>query len=476
MRTLWRDGAVYALGTIVSRGLGLLLLPLYTRALAPQQFGVLDLIVTAGVLVNLLVPLETPQAVARLWNERADGDPRRRLAVTGLVFAAICYAVFVALAWLFADAIAPALGGGPQRSSAVKAGAAFIAANGLMLVLQGHFRWALQPRAYAVSGGAYSLLVLGGLAALLAGSGVSVSEVLWLQCAAATAVALGCVWSQRWQLGWRIDSADLLAMLRFSLPLVPAGVAVFATLNLHRFVLNTLGSLEDVGLFAVASRLAGVATLVLLGVQSALTPLIYAHHAEPETPARLARLFEGFWVIALLVCLLLGLLGRELLALLATPDYANAAPLMLWLAPAALLAQMYIFAPGIPLAKKTHWQLALTVTSAALGLLLSWWWVPAWGALGAAAATCMAVTAFFGTWLAAGQRLYRLPLRWRPLALASLAYICLAAAAMWAVQLPSSASAWAAKAGIVVVMLAALLFTGLLHPLRWQRSRSRGKA
>jgi len=93
MRTLWRDGAVYALGTIVSRGLGLLLLPLYTRALAPQQFGVLDLIVTTGVLVNLLVPLETPQAVARLWNERGDGEPRRRLATTGFVFAAIGYAV-----------------------------------------------------------------------------------------------------------------------------------------------------------------------------------------------------------------------------------------------------------------------------------------------------------------------------------------------------------------------------------------------
>ena len=87
IHALLRDGSVYALGTIVTRGLGLLLLPLYTHALQPDEFGLLDLIVTVGVLVNLVVPLETPQAVARLWNERAQGIPRRGLAGTGAAFA-----------------------------------------------------------------------------------------------------------------------------------------------------------------------------------------------------------------------------------------------------------------------------------------------------------------------------------------------------------------------------------------------------
>ncbi|HEU5295316.1 MAG TPA: lipopolysaccharide biosynthesis protein [Burkholderiaceae bacterium] len=460
---LWRDGAVYALGTIVSRGLGLLLLPLYTRALAPDSFGLLDLIVTTGVLANLVVPLETPQAVARLWNERAAGDGRRRLAATGLTFAAMGYTLFVATGLMFAPMIAALLSTRGDAPAAVRAGVVLVAANGLMLVLQGQFRYALRPRAYATVGVAYSLLMLAGMAVLVMTQRASVSSVLWLQAAAAAVVAVGCAWTLRRDIGWNLDRAELRAMLHYALPLVPASLAVFATLNLHRYVLNSLGTLEQVGLYGLASRLASVATLVLIGVQSALTPLIYVHHAEPDTPANLARLFEAFWGLSLLACLALAVFGPELLALLAPGDYAGAAPLVLWLAPAALLAQMYIFAPGIPLAKKTHWQLALTVASGALGLVLALWLVPHWQAVGAAVSTCAASGQFFAAWLAMGQRLYRLPLRWAPLVAATMAYLVAAAMAAQLVGWAMGVAAWAAKATLLMAMLAATVAVGLLR-------------
>jgi O-antigen/teichoic acid export membrane protein len=463
IRALWRDGAIYALGTIVSRGLGLLLLPLYTRALPPDSFGLLDLIVTAGVLANLVVPLETPQAVARFWNERAEGAPRRNLVGTGLAFAAIGYTVFVVMVWLLAPSITAMLNGKVDDAGAVRAGAAFIAANGIMLVLQGPLRWALRPRAYALSGVAYSVLVLGGMAVLVGAGAASVASVLWLQCGAAGSVAMACAWSSRTDLSWRLDRAEVAAMLRFSLPLVPAGMAMFATLNLHRFVLNSLSTLDEVGLFGVASRLASVATLVLLGVQSALTPLVYAHHDEPETPARLARLFELFWALSLLACLALSVFSREVLTLLAAPPYVAAAPLVVWLAPAAMLAQMYIFAPGIPLAKKTHWQLALTLASGGLAFVLSVALVPHWRATGAAVSACAASALFFAAWLVAGQRLYPLPLRWMPLVAATIAYLGLAAVAMRLTGWPLVGMTWVAKAALLMAMLLALELTGLLR-------------
>ena len=38
-------------------------------------------------------------------------------------------------------------------------------------------------------------------------------------------------------------------------------------------MLNALATLDDVGQFGIASRLAGMVTLVLVGIQGALTPL-----------------------------------------------------------------------------------------------------------------------------------------------------------------------------------------------------------
>jgi O-antigen/teichoic acid export membrane protein len=467
---LWCDGAVYAAGAILSRGIALLMLPLYTRVLAPSDYGALDLIVTCGVLVNLVVPLETSQALARFWNERADAAARRRLAGTAWTFALAGYALFALIGVLAAEPIARGLLGHAHYTDALRAGIAFIAVNGLFYLLQNQFRWELRPRAYAAISVLYALLTLGLVAGFALGLRAGLQGVLWAQFAAVTLCTLLSLWLLRGTLGWSLDRAELAAMLRFSLPLVPAGIAVFASFYINRLMLNALATLQDVGQFGIASRLAGMVTLVLVGIQGALTPLIYAHHHEPETPARLARLLEGFTALALLACLGLGLFGRELIAVFATSAYAPAAPLLMWLAPAALLAQMYIFAPGIAIAKKTHWQLLITVASAAVGAGLNVLLIPRFGPAGAALATLAAALLFFGAWLATSQRLYPLPLRGAALGGAAALFALVAAAApALEVALGSGAAAWAGKAAVLAVFALALLALRLLRPPAWRR-------
>jgi O-antigen/teichoic acid export membrane protein len=259
-------------------------------------------------------------------------------------------------------------------------------------------------------------------------------------------------------------------MLRFSLPLVPSGIAVFASFHINRLMLNALGTLQDVGLFGFASRLAGVVTLVLIGVQ-ALTPLVYAHHHQPETPARLARLLEGFSAAALVACLVLGLFGAELVLLLATPHYADAAPLVGWLSAAAILAQLYIFAPGIAIAKKTHWQLAITFGSAVTGVALNALLIPSWGIWGATLATLGAGAVFFGAWMAAGQRLYPLPLRLGRIAAAVGLFILLGLAApLLDASLPPSTLRVLVKAGVLLSFVVALALLGLVPIRGWRHT------
>jgi O-antigen/teichoic acid export membrane protein len=461
---LWRDGAIYAAGSILARGIALLMLPLYTRVLAPADYGALELIVTCGVLINLVVPLETAQALARFWNEREAGEARRRLAGTAWSFALAGYALFAAITLPLAEPVAHALFGDPRFSGALRAGLAFIAINGLFLLLQNQFRWELRPRAYAAVSVLYALLTLALVAAFALGRGAGLEGVLWAQFAAAALCTALSLWWLRGTLSLVLHRADLAEMLRFSLPLVPAGIAVFASFYINRLMLNALATLDDVGQFGIASRLAGMVTLVLVGIQGALTPLIYAHHHEPETPARLARLFEGFVAVALVACLAIGLFGRELIAAFATADYAAAAPLLIWLAPAALLAQMYIFAPGIAIAKKTTWQLLITLCSAVLGAVLNWVLIPIAGPAGAAMATLAAAVLFFGAWLVASQTLYPLPLRGAALAVATALFVLVALAVpALDAALGAGPVAWAAKLVLLLVISLVMFPLGLLR-------------
>jgi O-antigen/teichoic acid export membrane protein len=461
---LWRDGAIYAAGSILARGIALLMLPLYTRVLAPADYGALDLIVTCGVLINLVVPLETAQALARFWNERAAGQARRRLAGTAWSFTLAGYALFAAITLPLAEPIAHALLGDVRFSGALRAGLAFIAVNGLFLLLQNQFRWELRPRAYAAVSVLYAMLTLALVAAFALGLGAGLEGVLWAQFAAAALCTLLSLWWLRGTLALGLHRADLAEMLRFSLPLVPAGIAVFASFYINRLMLNALATLDDVGQFGIASRLAGMVTLVLVGIQGALTPLIYAHHHEPETPARLARLFEGFVAVALVACLAIGLFGRELIATFATADYASAAPLLIWLAPAALLAQMYIFAPGIAIAKKTTWQLMITLASAVVGAALNWFLIPIAGPAGSALATLAAAALFFGAWLVASQKLYPLPLRGGALLAATALFVLVALAVpLIDAALGIGPLAWSAKLAVLLAIALAMFPLGLLR-------------
>lgn len=406
---LLRDGAVYAVAAVVSRGLTFLLLPLYTRLLPSVEYGALELILTVGLLVNLAVPLEIGQGMAREWGELPDARSRRALATTALGFTAATHALFLIPALGAASWIARALLSDAAFAAPWRAGACFIAANAVVLQALSQFRWDLRPRHYLVGSTTYAMLTaLCGAAGAWAGG---LEGLLWGQTTAALLALAATVALQREAFGLQICGPMLRMMLAFSLPLAAAGVLAFASFQANRLMLAAMASLDAVALYGVAAKIAGLTTLLIVGVQGALTPLVYAHHRESRMPAQLARTFEAFVGVALLVCLCLSLFAAQLVRWLATPAFVASAPLLPWLAPAALLTQMYIFLPGIAIARRTGIQLGVTAASAALALALNYLLIAGHGAAGAAWAQVVAAATYLVLWGVASQRSYRLPLR-----------------------------------------------------------------
>lgn len=459
MKGLGRDTLIYGAAAILSRGLALLTLPIYTRVLAPDDYGALETILVAGTLAAMLVPLEISQALARLFNEVEPGAARRRMASTALWFTVAMYAAALSGVLAIAAGAADLLLGSPAMADIIRLGGVLIAVNGIFYLLQNQLRYELRSGAYALLSSAYAILTL-GLGALfgfvLDGGliGVLLAQII----AAALSVALGLA-QLRSSYALELDRHVLRDMLAFSLPLVPSALATFLTLYANRLFLNTLAGLEAVGLFAVAVRVATVVTLPLLGFQAALTPLIYAHYKSPDTPMRLARIFEAFTLIALGGCLVVGLFAAEAIAIVADPRYATAAPLVLGLALSALLSQGYIFFPGIALARKTNWQLYVFLFSAIISVGANWTLIGRFGVAGAAAATVGSGIVFMSVWIAASQRLYPLPIRWCRLALPAAIF---AIGGVWAAWVPDAALSGGVRAGLLALFAVSAAVSGIV--------------
>jgi O-antigen/teichoic acid export membrane protein len=413
-----KDSVVYGMASILVRSLSLLLVPLYTRALVPADYGVIDLLAAFTTFVNFTVALEVSQAVARYLPDAKSPAEREGYASTSFWWALGAYGAFTIVAWPLAGQLSTWLFNDSHRSGVFDVALVATWINGLFLIVQSQLRYSLKPRAYTIASlvFAFASMATSVLFVLVLRQGVI--GVIYGQVAGGIIGLVTALYLSREVYGFRFDTGKLAVMLRFSVPLVPSSVGVFVCLYMDRIAIEQLMTLTDVGLFGIGYRVASVTSLLMVAFVAALTPLIYTHYRDPATPPELARIFRYFTALGIGFCLGLSLFAHDILKVIATSAYIDGAIVVPFLAPALLLANMYIFAPGLGIAKRTSWIAAINIGGAAANVVLNYMLVPYLGIRGAALSTLLCNIAIFGATMVASQRFYPVPHDWRRLGLA----------------------------------------------------------
>ncbi|MGH8529899.1 MAG: lipopolysaccharide biosynthesis protein [Nevskiales bacterium] len=412
LRSFLRDSAVYVLPTILSRGIGLILLPLYTHFLSPAEYGLLELLLAITALTNLVLPLEINQAVMRFLPETDPGGARVRLVSTAFWFVVGVYTALVLICWALPELARLTLFAGNGDSAWVRLAVVSMMSGTLLYTLQIQLRACQQARAYALVSAMAVTLTAAAVSGVLLFTSWRVHGVVAAQILGALgAVGLALLLVRRTTpVRTQFDPMLLRRMLGFSAPLVLSSIAVYVTLYLDRWLIQALLGMDELGLYGIAMRLASVVGLMIYPFQMALTPLVYAHHAEPDTPVHLARLFEAFWAVCLCIVAAVGLFAPEIFRLLASREFAAAAPLAGWMCLTTLMVNTYIFFPGLWLSKRTGVITAVNVAAAASNIALNLLLIPLLGLKGVAVATAASglVMLVLFAWL--GARHYPIPI------------------------------------------------------------------
>lgn len=468
LKAFLKDSAIYAVPAFISRGLSLFLVPLYTRVLSPADYGSLDLLTVFAGIINLTIALEVSQGVARFYAAEQDQVRKMLYASSSFWFTLGCYTVFAVLMLLNTKTLSALIMGQQGLETAFKIGIVYIWINGLFYLIQNQFRWELRSKNYAV----ISLLmsfVTAGVSVWLAYCLRWGLEGLLTGMVAGSLVGTGLgLWRLRNSFRFRFDGVRLYEMLSFSTPLVFSGVAVWISLYIDRIMINHFLSIDEVGLYGIGYRMASIAGLLMIGFQGALTPLVYTHYQEADTPRQLSRIFRLFLVFALFVFLGLSLFTSDILRLLTTESFYGSAVVVVYLVPAKLLASMYIFAPGIGIAKKTHLLIWINCAGALLNVALNFLLIPRLGIIGAGLATMLGYLAVFALYMTISQRLYHVPHHWRPI------LMCVTLATMMAWGLPQlqldDFTRWAINLLSIAVLAIGILAMGLVQPAELQRA------
>ncbi len=412
IRSFIKDSIIYTLPVILSRGIGIFLLPIYTRIISPDELGALELFIAFGNIIALTVALEITQGIARFIPE-SQGKLRGSFAFTGLVFTLITYSVSILIFFLFADVLSIFITGSEDYFSEFKLALIYIFFNGFYYYFQNLLRFEGKSLLFSISSVAYALsnlilvVVFGiildqGLDAILnslilSNFFVSVLSLIFLRNSFV-----------------KVFRFDLLKkLLAFSLPLVPSSVLVFVSLYIDRYMINYFLGLDNVGIYSVGIKLASATALLMVGFQMAITPLVYKHYKKPETRDSLSLIFRYFVILSLVFFTTFSLFSNEVVVLLTDPDFHKAQIVIPSLVLAFLFSHMYVFLPGITIKKKTHIILFINLVAAIFNIFLNILLIPVLGILGAAFATTFGYFIGFLLYIFYSQKLYYVTHNWK---------------------------------------------------------------
>lgn len=412
IKSFVKDALIYTLPTVLSRGIAIFLLPIYTRIASPEELGALDLFFVFGSIISLTVALEISQGVARFIPELSDVKQRLAYSSTGLYFTFFMYALFFITATTFYVELNHFITGKSEYALSFQLALVYITINGFFYYFQNQLRFEGNSVGYSIVSVFFAATNLATVFVFGIVYDLGLIAILYSIIVSVLLASLLGLFLLRHSFGLVFKIGMLKQLLMFSIPLLPASMLVFISLYVDRYMINMFLDLESVGHYGVAVRLASAASLVMIGFQMAVTPLIYKHHNEPDTPQSLSVIFKYFVFFAVLFFLVYSLVAKELLFLLTTPEFyfvANVIPLLVL---ALLFSNMYVFMPGIGIRKKTHLIFLISIVAAVVNVVLNYLLIPIFHINGAALATTIGYFIAFLFYIYFSQKFYYVPHKW----------------------------------------------------------------
>jgi O-antigen/teichoic acid export membrane protein len=380
----WGNSALYAVTGLLTRLGNFILLPVYWSRLAPEDFGALAIaeILSLGLMGILTLCLEG--AVTRFYHEWSPEDRPKNLAavwvaslVGSIVLSALVYGA-AALAWNLAIRQVPFR---PLIELAILAALARSFSSIPFALLRVREQLHLYSLMNVLSFGANAIAGI----YLVCFAGWGAPGVLTGTVAGYGAAALIWILFMSRQISLPFSRRHLVPSLAFCAPLIPASLISYAGSLCDRFFLDRFAPLAQVGLYAVAGRLATVVKEGNQALKNSWIPFATRVAIErPDAPAVIGRLAK-YYVGALIgASLAVALLGREFVLLFASTRYAPAVAFMPVLVAAAAFDVIDVLSGvGLSIRKSTRSILALTAMEAAITLISVGLLTAAYGAVGA---------------------------------------------------------------------------------------------
>lgn len=411
LKRILKDSFIYGSGSLVHYSIAFLLIPVYTRCLTPSEYGILEVITVTLSLLLIFYIMGMSTAIFKSYFDTKDENSRKTIISSAFIYLSLTSLAFSIILVFLAPFISSIFFGTRDNTLLfIIAFSSLFFDTGLIIPLA-LFRAKGEPRKYVtvsvsrfIVGVALNMLFVVVLTRGVLG-------ILLAQLITSAAFYLFLIPGIIKEFSFSFSTHKLRDMLRFGLPLIPAGLGSALLTLADRYFLNFFSTTGEVGLYSLGYRLGSVINgLIANPFQLAWLPFLFSIKDNHNAREVYSRVLTYFALIAIFFALALSVLAKPVLWVMATPPFYTAYKVIPLIAFSYVLQGCYlVVAVPFYLTNRTKW-LAYLVGSAALAnLLLNYLLIPGYGMMGAATATFISYASLFLAAIFTGRRYYTIP-------------------------------------------------------------------
>lgn len=408
IKSLFSDSIYYGVGIFLMKGISLIMLPVYTHYLTPNDYGRLEVLVVFANVISIFLGFGLVEALYRFVGLAKTDQEQKKQAGQCLLLAFVIGVFALVTFLLFSTEIAALLPEGISHDEVLLMGIA-LAVGSVLNVPLAWLRFTDRARLFfTVTMVKMVLQVLLTFYGFTQGWGII--SVLASTAISTVLVAIYLGHLQAKETGLHFSITSLKDILKYGWPIFVAGIASFALAGMDRWLLAEYFGADDVALYAIAMKFALVPILLIQPFTLWWYPKRFSVLSDQNGLKVNAHFAMVGASLAVVMCGGLGLVGPTLITWLTPESYHGAAgilPMLLLCTLLKLIAELLNL--GCYVDKSSYTQMHINVFSSVVGAVLLMIWVPSYFINGAIYALVIAYAVRLLLFYVISQRRLKLP-------------------------------------------------------------------
>ena len=389
-----KNSLLYLLPTIITSVLPFLTIPIFTRILTREDYGVLALAQIYAIFVNGLANFGMTAAYERdYFQYREDRLKTPQLLYSALLFVMLNFLLLALSTYVFRKPLSNLIIGSTEHGNILFLAFCaqfFYSVNYYYLTYFKNSETARDFVAYTIFGTLINFIISLFLVAYLR---IGVVGLIYAQlCSGATIFG---IMSYRFtaSLPVSLSMPILSKSLQIAYPLTPRIFLGVVATQFDKYMIGLLASVGGVGVYSIGQKISYVIFTYMTAIENVFSPQVYKRmfDLEDKGGAAIGKYITPFAYISIFLALLVALFSEEVISILTPPPFHDAIDIV------AVLSMYYgllffgkLNGPQLIFTKKTHLTSLLTMGRIGINVGLNIPFIMRWGAIGAAWATLLA--------------------------------------------------------------------------------------